>query len=249
LQPHKSLKDKTLPKTITLDRLRALIEVRDKGSLSSAAGASTTDAYKNLEKKVKGLEEFYGVALFVRNSGTLTRCGAELAQLTSDFLELLKGRTAFWKKNLVIRIGGGDSIVEWVIIPKLGQLEQRITTMNASNRIESMHATVKPMSRATVLKAVYQSEIDIGIIRDDGFKAKWLEKESLGNVVCRLYASKNLLTQAGLSLNTGVRKLLESLPIASQDNSQSFSGSMDNDLMDALENAGVQCRPRVCCDG
>lgn len=106
---------------LSLDRLRALVEVGAAGSIVGAAGRDTI-RQSQLSRQIKELEDFFGVRLTERQGKTLrlTAPGKELARISRFFL---LGLSNFHRGCLAreqqFRIGSSPTLIDQILLPTL----------------------------------------------------------------------------------------------------------------------------------
>ena len=109
---------------LTLDRLRALIAVQDAGSIANTAPG---DAVKHslYSRQLRELSEFFGREVTHRRGKVLklTPEGARLSELARPFLRGLADlHSECRNERAVFNIAAGDSLIHWLVIPRLGGL-------------------------------------------------------------------------------------------------------------------------------
>src|SRR6187431_2782436 len=113
---------------LSYDRLLNFCRIAEAGGISKAADG---DAAKQslYSRQLRELEEFFGVELKRRHGKGLviTDAGRRLAQLARAHLlglEDFKRETARIPKRL--SIASGNSILEWVLLPKIAELRKAL---------------------------------------------------------------------------------------------------------------------------
>jgi len=169
---------------LSLDRLRSFLRVVEAGNLSKAAMGDPIKQ-SQYSRQIKEMESFFGVAL-TRRIGRrieITEEGKRLALLIRrQFSELDDFREAMSGRCVSVRIGSQGSIIDWLIMPRLGELPKVLG-----------HVTLEleQMRTLDVVRAVDDGRLDFGIVRDDALKPErkcW----KLGKVGYSLFAATHL---------------------------------------------------------
>jgi DNA-binding transcriptional LysR family regulator len=110
---------------LSIDRLKALVEVVSAGSISKAVSGDPI-RQSLYSRQLKELESFFGVELTRRKGRGLviTDRGRQLAQLAREQLQSLHDfKQSCAERDQHFRIGAGDSLLHWLVVPALGDLE------------------------------------------------------------------------------------------------------------------------------
>lgn len=111
---------------LTLERLRVLLAVSEAGSLIAAAGGDDTRASQYCHQ-LRALESFFEFKLTRRQGKviTLNAAGEALARNTREFLGSLDDFTrAGRSEQSCYRIGAGEALLQWIVVPGLARLAQ-----------------------------------------------------------------------------------------------------------------------------
>lgn len=170
---------------LSLDRLQSFCRVAEAGGLTKAAKGDP--ARQSLfSRQIKELEEFFGVEL-MRRSGrgvALTDAGHRLHALT---LEQLHGLHDFKREcaeeRALLTLAAGDSIVQWVLLPKLPVLLPKLP--NVSLRLLNL-------SSAEIATGLADGTLDLGITRA-GAAGRKIQTASLGAMRFSLFVPSRLL--------------------------------------------------------
>jgi DNA-binding transcriptional LysR family regulator len=112
-------------KGLSLDNLRTFLRVAKEASMAEAARQSrTTDS--NISHQIAALERVLGKQLTIQRgkATAITPAGRQLEKLASTFLEEV---SAFAKLPFDdIRIGGGDRILHWLLLPELPHIRNTL---------------------------------------------------------------------------------------------------------------------------
>src|SRR5687767_6153752 len=114
-------------KGFTISRLRSLVLVADAaGSLTHAAKGDRTKQTQ-LSGDLKELGAFFEVELVQAKQQLLTEAGTELARVGREFFQSLAEFNAATKgKPIEVRIGAGDRLLHWILLPKLGRIQAEL---------------------------------------------------------------------------------------------------------------------------
>jgi len=132
----------------TIERLRAFCRIAESGSIVLAAKGDPT-RQSQFSRQVKELEEFFGTKLVERAGKTirLTEDGRKLALLTQAYFRSVEELRASSTKEEVVRIGAGESVFRWLIMPRLAELQGlaggvrlEFLTKNTIQSVESVKA-------------------------------------------------------------------------------------------------------------
>lgn len=185
----------------TVERLRAFCKIAESGSIVLAAKGDPT-RQSQFSRQVKELEEYIGTKLLERAGKTvrLTDEGRKLAVLTQAYFRSVEEMRATSAKDEAIRIGAGESVFRWLIMPRLTVLQN----VAGNVRLEFLTKTT-----AQSVESVKGGHLDLAIVRkeaaDDG-----LSTLPCGSLAYALVVPRKLLpgrTAAGF-------QLLQKLPFA-----------------------------------
>jgi len=141
----------------TIERLRAFCRVAEAGSIVQAAGGDPT-RQSQFSRQVKELEEFFGTKLIERAGKTikLTEDGRRLALLTQTYFRSVEELRVMASKQEVVRIGAGESVSRWLLIPRITELQN----LAAGIRLE-FHT----QATDECVRSVKEGLLDFAIIR------------------------------------------------------------------------------------
>ena len=111
---------------LSLERLHALILLADEGSLIRAAKGDV-GLQSRYSHHLKELSGYFGVELTERVGKTirLTACGETLARLSREhFQNLVRFRDEIQGRAPTFRLGAGDSLLQWLVIPTIAALRR-----------------------------------------------------------------------------------------------------------------------------
>lgn len=222
-----------LKRGLSLDRLQALVDVADSGGISAAVGPNAVRQSLR-SRQLKELEEYFGVEL-TRRSGRclrMTPFGARLAKIAREGFQGLSDFKADCRKEpVVLRIGAGDSLIQWLLAPRLAALK---------NAMENVCLALRNLRTAEVVRQAGDLRLDFGLVRREAVSAT-LKSRKLGKLTYTLFAPKTL-TPADAPLTA--EWVLANLPLATVET----TGEYGRQLHDASDRAGIPLRIHVECD-
>ena len=213
---------------LSIDRLRALCELADAGSIVRAAGGDPT-RQSQFSHQLKQLEDFFEVELTRRQGKVLvlTDAGRELAQIAREAIGRLddfQARAA--AQPLSFSIGAGDSLLHWLVLPRLAAARHdvklrllNLQTVEITNRLHDL-------------------SLDFGLIRREAV-APPLKCAPLGQMKYALFCPR-----CHFDKTPDARRVLETLPLAVQ----SSDGVFTRQVRDWLEKSGVKVSAKIECD-
>lgn len=217
---------------LSLDRLKSFLAVAEAGNLSKAAQGGPTPESRNsrqsqFSRQVKELEGFFGIAL-TRRVGRrieITDEGKYLAALIRrQFRELDDFREAMAGRNVSVRIGSQGSIIDWLLLPRLGATREALGNVLLET---------EQMRTMDVLRAVSDGRLDFGILREDAIPGE-MKRWKLGRVGYSLFAAKSFWRGRNTAAEVaGAAPMADLLP----------GGQFSRDLQDWVNREGL--RPHV----
>lgn len=191
---------------LTLERLQSFFEVANAGGYARAAEGNPV-RQSQMSRQVRELEEaFGGRTLFERRGRgvVLTAAGERLVAVVR---EMQAGFSDVQRRDedepLRFSFGAGDSVLQWWVIPRLGDLSRRVPRAVPS---------LVSLSSAAVVAQLEGAQIDFGLVRA-GEVPKGLASRPLGEIEYALYVPKKLMPR-GAPEDIGA--LVASLPLALQ---------------------------------
>jgi DNA-binding transcriptional LysR family regulator len=185
----------------TIERLRTFCRVAEQGAISLAAKGDPT-RQSQFSRQVKELEEFFGTKLVERAGKTiqLTDDGRKLALLTQSYFHSVEElRKGFAREN-VIRIGAGESVLRWLLMPRLAALQG----LAASVRFEFVNRTTDQC-----IEAVKAGQVDVAVVRKEA------SDESLNALPCGSLSYELVIPRKLLPGRTAAGfQLLQTIPFA-----------------------------------
>lgn len=143
---------------LSLDRLKVLIEVRDAGSIAQAAPGDPV-RQSQYSRQLRELSEFFGCEVAQRKGKILklTPQGERLAELAREQLRSLNDFRAECKEQSVaFTIGAGDSLIQWLVIPRLGKI---------IDEFPGTHFATTNLRTNEIVQQLTDCRLDFGIIR------------------------------------------------------------------------------------
>jgi len=145
---------------LSLERLRTLCMVADARGIAKAAG---NDAVKQslFSRQIRELEEFFGTELTTRRGKhiALTTAGERLARIVREHFQALSDFDHESRSEPVtLRIGASNSVLEWILIPKLSYLRRALPNVLIELTSERT---------AEIVRGLNELNIDLAIVRKD----------------------------------------------------------------------------------
>jgi DNA-binding transcriptional LysR family regulator len=218
-----------LKKGLSLEKLRNFVHVATAGGISKV----TTDVIRQslISRQIKQLERFFGVELIHRKGKTIqiTAQGSKLAELTRLHLSALTDFSDDCRtQEVVFTIGAGGSILEWLLIPALNDI-------NLEKK--SIRLSLQSFSTAQLIKGVSECSIDFGIARTTAITAG-LQHRSLGNLRYCLFIPRKLIPKR----KSVDKDWIKEVPIATL-----ASGQFHKSLLEATDRADISLRLNLLC--
>ena len=196
---------------ISLDRLQNFCRVAAAGGVTRAAKGDATKQ-SLYSRQVKELEEFFGVELMRRKGRgiVLTPAGQRLHNIAREqFAALSDFKTECLGQPLEIVFGAGESIIQWLLLPRLAAIEKKLP--NAQHKFLNL-------PNAEIIQRLNDGLIDFGIVRKSEV-TKPLSSVPLGRIGFSLFASKGMAAKVkGVPFN----QFIELLPLAILEGEGSF---------------------------
>jgi len=217
---------------LTLDRLKALVEVEAAGSIVGV-GPGNPNKHSQYSRQLRELSEFFGCELAERRGRTLrlTQRGASLAKLSREFLQQLADYDAACRAQQVdYTIGGGDSLIQWVVMPHIAKVV---------DAVPSIRLSTASLNTKDVIEKVTDCRLDIGLVRKTA-PTPGLGSVNLGSMRYCLAVPRSLL--AGRVAPTITRAFRE-LPMAMQVSSGEFTAT----LLSIAKNVAPEFQAALSC--
>ncbi len=193
---------------LSLERLQSFCLVAQAGGVTKAARGDPTKQ-SLYSRQVRELEEFFGAEL-VRRKGrgiVLTEAGERLNVLAREcFASLLDFKSAWKGLPVEVVIGAGESVIEWVLLPRLTEVRKRLPNV----RFKFLN-----LATSEVVRRLADGVIDFGLVRRDAIMRP-LQCASLGVMGYSLFVPRGL---SGVGKGA---KALETVPLATLEGEGSF---------------------------
>ncbi len=144
---------------LSFERLRAFLEIAEARGISRAAKGNPS-RQSQLSRQLAELEAFFGTPLVSRGRGiafSLTETGRRLKAIAAQHfaaLEELKQQSAHGP--LTIRIGAGEVLLTWLVIPALATV---------SRLPQNLHLSFLNRRSADIVAGVSDGTLEMGVIR------------------------------------------------------------------------------------
>jgi len=214
---------------LSLDRLHTFCLVAQAGGVTRAAGGDP-NTQSLFSRQIKELEEYFGVEL-VRRSGrgvVLTKAGEHLFIIAREHLAALADFKAECNQApLKLTIAAGDSLVQWLLLPKLDRLKRRLPNVSF---------VFLNLKSAEITKRLIEGSIDFGLVRDSGFSAP-LKAIALGTLRHALFVAQSPDGSGDL------KQILSKFPVATLEG----DGVFRSELTAAFKRRGLRLEIQVEC--
>lgn len=216
---------------LSLDRLRVLVEVHDAGGIATAAPGDPV-RQSQYSRQLRELSEFFGTEIARRHGRQLklTAQGVELAELVRSQLHSLQDFRATCRSETVdYTIAAGDSLIHWLVIPRLGAVLRKLPTVR--------FATCN-LRTNEIVQQLKEGRVDFGVIRKDALAVP-LKSAPLGTLSFTAVLPKSLVPARG---SPSLRELFN-LPFAAHTSDGQFSQR----LREAAKALRTELRPTIIC--
>ncbi len=217
---------------LSLDRLRALIEVHDAGSIAQAAPGDPI-RQSQYSRQLREISEFFGCEV-ARRRGKLLKLtvqGVRLAELAREHLRSLEDFRSECRAEAVdYTIAAGDSLIQWLVVPRLGALLEATPVVRFAT---------SNLRTADVVQQLADGRVDFGVIRKDAL-VSGLRHADLGTLAYCVVVPKRLAGRAKLSLKT----IVADLPLAAP----KADGQFTQRLREIARGLGVEFKPALACE-
>lgn len=199
---------------LSFERLKSFSLVAQAGGIAKAAPGDLTKQ-SQFSRQLRELEEFFETELTQRRGKgiVLTAAGERLALWTREsFAGLDEMRKDAGNHPLTIRLGAGDTIFQWLLMPKIRDLNR----MLANSAVELV-----ALSSKDVVQQLDDLLVDFGVVRKSALKPN-LHSKALGTLRFAFFVPVKLLPKDG-----GPAELLASLPLATQEGKGEFRTGLE----------------------
>jgi len=142
---------------LSLDRLGSFLQVAEAGGLARAAPGRPV-RQSQLSRQLKELESALGQRLFLRTgrSMVLTPAGSALLRVVRELAQGLMDVSAAERGPVRVALGGGDSVLQWLVLPRLPELRAALG---------GVELEVRALGADGVVSALQDRGIDLGLLR------------------------------------------------------------------------------------
>ncbi|RRJ96000.1 LysR family transcriptional regulator [Opitutaceae bacterium TAV4] len=217
---------------LSLDRMRVLVEVHDAGSIAQAAPGDPI-RQSQYSRQLRELSEFFGCEVAQRQGKLLklTGQGRRLADLAREHFRSLEDfRAECAAESLDYMIAAGDSLLHWLVIPRLGAL--------VAGKQPVRFATIG-LRTNDVVQYLSDVRADFGVIRQDAVTAA-LDSAPLGELGYVAVVPKALI---GRGKTPMLKDVIGQLPLASQ----TADGQFTQRVRQIADSFKVEFRPALAC--
>lgn len=197
---------------LSLERLRILAEIHHAGGLAKAAPGDPI-RQSQYSRQLRELSEFFGTELARRQGRTLrlTEPGVRLAELIREQLHALQDfRAECRAENVSYTIAGGDGLLQWLVIPRLGRIRRDAPTT---------HIATSNLRTNEIVQQLTDGRVEFGVLRKDAPSAP-LKSVRLGTLKFAAVVPRGLVpAKSHLSLGD----VLGRLPLATQNGDSQFT--------------------------
>lgn len=145
---------------LSLERMHALVQLSEKGSLIRAAGGDS-GRQSRYSHYLRELSEFFGIPLTEKTGKAirLTAAGEDLARIAREQLQTLQNfQRSVKSTGREWRIGAGDNLLQWLLIPSLG-------TLRRPSKAERF--VVSNLRTSDIVGKLQAQSLDFGLVRTD----------------------------------------------------------------------------------
>jgi DNA-binding transcriptional LysR family regulator len=142
---------------LSLDRLKTFIEIVAAGGINSGAKGDP-NRQSQFSRQLRELEGFFETELVLRGRGPmrLTPAGRRLHEIANHtFTTLTELQNECAKQPVELRIGAGESLIHWLLLPKLSQI------MELEPRAQY---TFSNLRNDEIVDGVFQGDLDLGLV-------------------------------------------------------------------------------------
>ncbi|MFT3868770.1 MAG: LysR family transcriptional regulator [Nibricoccus sp.] len=217
---------------LSLDRLKVLVEVQDAGSIAQAAPGDPI-RQSQYSRQLRELSEFFGVEVTKRQGKILklTVQGARLAELARNQLRSLQDfRSECHAGCVEYSIAAGDNLLQWLVLPRLGQVSHGKTPMRFSTYNHRTNEIVQQLN---------DGRIDFGLIRRDAV-GEGLKSAPLGDVPFVAVVPRKLVSRVQ---QLTLEEVLAKVPLVAQ----TTDGQFAQKLRALTEECGAAFAPTIAC--
>lgn len=216
---------------LSLERLKTFREIIAAGGITAASG-DDPNRQSQYSRQLKELEKYFGVELLRRGHGPaqLTDAGQRLYEIVGQTLSALEEfRITCTEQPLELVIGAGESLIQWLLLPRLSGLTAAHPRLSVS---------FQNLKTDEVMHQLLDGSLDFGVVtRCEPHRA--LSSAPIGKMEFALFAPTALLPN-----NPRLKfkpEILGQLPLAMLDGSAGIRTA----LQDEAQRAGVKLNVRL----
>ena len=216
---------------LSLDRLRALLEVHDAGSIAQSVPGNPV-RHSQYSRQLRELSEFFGCEVAERRGKLvkLTPQGRRLAEISREYLRALTDFTGACRgEQDTFTIAAGDSLMLWLVLPRLGALLKRLPNVRFATESSRTYEIVQKLS---------ELRIDFGVMRKSAL-VPGIKAAALGNLSFILVVPKGLSPKGKAPTLANVFEL----PLAIQ----TIDGEFGKQLFDIARSFTPTFEPALAC--
>lgn len=168
---------------VSLDRLQNFSLVAERGGIAKAVG-NNLSRQALVSRQIRELEDFFKVELTRRHGKGLeiTEAGHELARVVRlAFAGLGDFQTRVAQAPVEVRLAAGNSVLEWLLIPRLARLEPEL---------RGIQVRLFDLRNAETVGALREHAVDLGVVRNTITAP--LKFRRLAEIGYRLYVPKSM---------------------------------------------------------
>ncbi|GAB5561626.1 MAG: hypothetical protein SynsKO_32730 [Synoicihabitans sp.] len=218
---------------LSLDRLRVLVEVHAAGSIAQAAPDDPI-RQSQYSRQIRELAEFFGCEVTQRQGKVLklTPQGVRLASLAREHLQSLQDLWAETRSEAVdYIIGGGDSLIQWLVLPQLGKV---------ARSFPDVRFATENLRTKQIFNGLTESRLDFGVLRKNAIPTG-LRAKPLGKLDYVMVVPRKLRTGRG---SRNVATAWREVPFVTQKSDGQFTKRLRN----IASTGGTSFQPVLLCE-
>lgn len=222
-------KELTSKTGLSLDRLRNFTLVAERGSVTRAA-QEDTNRQTLFSRQIRELEKFFGTKLFKRKGRqiVLTESGKRLLRISKEFFTALEDYAEECQLNQRdIRIGAGDSLIQWLMLPRLGELRDCTDQANL---------VFKNLRSADIIHQLLHGDLQFGLTRP--LENADLVSIPVGTIRYRLFVPKELRVK-----KKSLPDILDDLSLVGMEG----GGRFERRMQEVAQKFGIMLKYAVRC--
>lgn len=218
----------------SLARLRSFLKVYDAGGITNATRAShnPTSQQSQLSRQLSELREVFGAELFegVGRARRPTALAHALARHVRDFQDGLEELGAGLNREpLDCRLGAGDSVLHWLVLPRLHEVGE-IVTAAVARRVRWRPLA---LDNVDLYEQLADGRVDLGIVYGRP-STPGERRQKLGTLDYHLFGARR-----GRGEAPHWRTLLQSAPLAAVTNEPEMAAAVSELGVDVKSRCGT----------